>query len=124
MGRGGKRPGAGRKPNGLKRLVIRACDLARLSPEEIQLLDCIAQKIAAPLPDTRRNQKESKPAIEAEVVASGAIEASALLLGHGFRLGSGTSTTGGGNAVFCSGAGCSGFGDLRSILLAVLLVAP
>jgi len=42
MGRGGRRPGAGRKPNPLKRLVIRAGDLARLSREELQFLDADA----------------------------------------------------------------------------------
>jgi hypothetical protein len=63
VGRGGHRPGAGRKP-GLKRVVIRAGDLARLSQEESQVLDTIARKLA---PDTPQNQKESKPAIETAV---------------------------------------------------------
>jgi hypothetical protein len=64
MGRGGRRSGAGRKPNALKRFVIRAGDLARLSQEEIQFLDTIARKLA---PDAPQNQKESKPAIETTV---------------------------------------------------------
>ena len=64
MGRGGSRPGAGRKPNRLKRFVIRAIDLARLSQEEIQFLDAITRKLT---PDTPQNQKESKPAIETNV---------------------------------------------------------
>jgi hypothetical protein len=64
MARGGSRPGAGRKPNHLKRFVIRAGDLARLSQQEIQFLDTIARKLA---PDTPQNQKESKPAIETAV---------------------------------------------------------
>ena len=59
MGRGGRRPGAGRKP-GLKHVVIRAGDLARLSQEEIQFLDTIAHKLT---PDTPQNQTKSKPAI-------------------------------------------------------------
>ena len=70
MGRGGRRPGAGRKPNHLKRLVIRAGDLARLSREEIQFLDAIVRKLALPAQDAPGNQIESKPALEAEVVES------------------------------------------------------
>jgi hypothetical protein len=62
MGRGGRRPGAGRKPNALKRLVIRAADLIRLSPEELRALDAIARKLA---PDAPQNQKESNTAIKA-----------------------------------------------------------
>jgi hypothetical protein len=69
MGRGGRRPGAGRKRNPLKRLVIRAGDLIRLSPEELQALDAIARKLAVPSPDGPQNQTESKPAtIDAEGV--------------------------------------------------------
>ncbi len=67
MGRGGRRPGAGRKPNALKRLVIRAGDLARLSPEEIQFLDAITCKLA---PDASVNQTESNTAIKAESEAN------------------------------------------------------
>jgi hypothetical protein len=61
VGRGGRRPGAGRKPNRVKRLVIRAGDLARLSQQEIQFLNTIARKLS---PDAPQNQTESKPAIE------------------------------------------------------------
>ena len=68
MGRGGRRPGAGRKPNHLKRIVIRSGDLARLSQDEIRLLNGIAQKLATPVQDGPGNQIESKPAIEAEIV--------------------------------------------------------
>ena len=68
MGRGGKRPGAGRKPNHLKPIAIRAVDMARLSVEELPTLQAIAQKLAAPAPDAHQNQIESKPAIEAVYV--------------------------------------------------------
>jgi hypothetical protein len=71
MGRGGRRAGAGRKPNPLKRLVIRAGDLLRLSPDELRTLKAIARKLAVPSPNASVNQIESKPAIEAEVMASG-----------------------------------------------------
>ena len=64
MRRGGHRPGAGRKRNRLKRLVIRAGDLARLSGEEIRFLDAITRKLALPAPDAPQNQIESKPAAE------------------------------------------------------------
>jgi hypothetical protein len=64
VGRGGRRPGAGRKPNHVKRLVIRAGDLAKLSPEEIQFLAAIARKLALPASDGPHNQKESNTAIE------------------------------------------------------------
>ena len=74
MGRGGRRPGAGRKPHGLKRLVIRACDLARLSQDEIRLLNGISRKLAAPVsnasPNGPQNQIESNTAIE----KAGAVE--------------------------------------------------
>ena|SRR5713226_7545811 len=33
--------------------------LAKLSPEELQTLEAIARKLAAPLPDTPQNQTES-----------------------------------------------------------------
>ena len=72
MGRGGRRPGAGRKPNGLKRLVLRAGDLARLSPAEIQFLNAITRKLAQNAPG---NQKQSKPAIAAEQVQSEGLQA-------------------------------------------------
>jgi hypothetical protein len=70
MARGGRRPGAGRKPNPLKRLVIRYADLIRLSPEDLQSLDGIARKLAVPAPDGPYNQIESKPAIEVEAMES------------------------------------------------------
>lgn len=48
--------------------------LAELSDEEMRLLDTITKKLQAPvsntLPNGPQNQIESKPAIEAEVVAS------------------------------------------------------
>ncbi len=69
MSRGGRRQGAGRKPNRLKRLVIRAGDLARLSPGEIQFLDAIVRKLAVLAQDAPGNQTESKPAIETVAVA-------------------------------------------------------
>jgi hypothetical protein len=64
MGRGGPRPGAGRKANHLKRLGIRHADLIRLSPEELHALDAIARKLALPVPDAPLNQTESNTAIE------------------------------------------------------------
>jgi hypothetical protein len=70
MGRGGRRPGAGRKPNNLKRLVIRAVDLARLSREEIRFLNAIARKLALPAQDGPHNQTKSNTAIKAEEVES------------------------------------------------------
>jgi hypothetical protein len=70
MGRGGRRPGAGRKANPLKRLVIRAGDLLRLSPDELQALEAIARKLELSAPDASVNQTESKPAIETEVMES------------------------------------------------------
>jgi hypothetical protein len=48
VGRGGRRVGAGRKPNHLKRLGIRHADLVRLSPEELHSLEVIARKLALP----------------------------------------------------------------------------
>jgi hypothetical protein len=61
-GRGGRRPGAGRKPNHLKRLGIRPITAAEilshrhpssgaLSSEELEALHSITRKLAAPLPD-------------------------------------------------------------------------
>jgi hypothetical protein len=63
-GRGGRRPGAGRKPNNLKKLSIRPISAAeivarrhpqsaRLTPEELEALHAIARKLAAPVPDGR-----------------------------------------------------------------------
>jgi hypothetical protein len=68
MGRGGRRVGAGRKPNPLRRLGIRRTDLIRLSPDELRTLKAIARKLALPSPDTSVNQTESNRAIKAEVV--------------------------------------------------------
>jgi len=66
--RGGRRPGAGRKPNLAKRLLTVWRPLATLSDEEVQLLDAITKKLGAPTADTSQNapqnQIESKPAIE------------------------------------------------------------
>ena len=73
MGRGGRRPGAGRKPNQLKRIVIRAGDLSKLSPEETQFLEAIARKLALPAPDGPHNQKESNTAIEDAELDCGSI---------------------------------------------------
>lgn len=70
MARGGRRPGAGRKRNNLRRIVLRAGDLARLSREEIQFLDAITRKLAVSSQDAPGNQKESEPAIEVGVVES------------------------------------------------------
>jgi hypothetical protein len=75
MGRGGRRPGAGRKPNYLKPLGMLALPprdprLARLSPEELWTLEAIARKLALPAPDAPHNQIESNPAIEAVGVES------------------------------------------------------
>ena len=61
-GRGGRRPGAGRKPNYVKQLLIRpitAAEIvarrhpksARLTPEELEALHVITTKLAEPLPD-------------------------------------------------------------------------
>jgi hypothetical protein len=50
--------------------------LSALNDEEIALLDKLTKKLSAPAsdasPDAHQNQIESKPALEAEVVASGA----------------------------------------------------
>ena len=59
--------------------------LANLSDEEVQLLDGITKKLTAPAvsdasPDAHQNQVESKPAIEAEVVASGGLGSPSLRL--------------------------------------------
>lgn len=54
--------------------------LASLSDEEVQALDAITKKLIAPVsdasPDAHQNQTESKPALEAEVVALGASRSS------------------------------------------------
>jgi hypothetical protein len=74
MSRGGRRPGAGRKPNHLKPIRILSLEprdprLARLTPEELRMLEAIARKLA---PDAPQNQTESKPAIETVSVAPNA----------------------------------------------------
>ena len=74
MGRWGRRPGAGRKRNNLRRIVIRSGDLARLSPEEIQFLSAIARKLRALAPDTPQNQTKSNTAAEAVEAVSEAID--------------------------------------------------
>ena len=72
-GRGGRRPGAGRKPNRLKRpamepisaaeIVARRHPLSeRLSPEELAMLHALTKKLAEPSPNASRNQKESNRA--------------------------------------------------------------
>jgi hypothetical protein len=69
-GRGGRRPGAGRKSNYLKRLGIKpiaAAEIlarrhpqsASLSPAELETLHTITKKLAVPVPDAPQNQKES-----------------------------------------------------------------
>jgi hypothetical protein len=61
-GRGRRRPGAGRKPNYLKRLAIKPITAAEilalrhpqsalLSPEELEALHAITRKLAVPPPD-------------------------------------------------------------------------
>src|ERR1700743_3368808 len=71
--RGGRRLGAGRKPNFLKLLAqppITAAEIVarrhplseRLSPEELAMLHALTKKLAEPSPDGRRNQKESNTA--------------------------------------------------------------
>ena len=73
-GRGGRRPGAGRKPNHFKQLVLRPISAAeiiarrhsqsvQLTPEEWATLESITRKLAEPSPDGPRNQKESNRAI-------------------------------------------------------------
>jgi hypothetical protein len=63
VGRGGRRPGAGRKPNYLKRLAIKPITAAEilahrqpqsasLSTDELEALYAITRKLAVPLPDT------------------------------------------------------------------------
>jgi hypothetical protein len=72
-GRGGRRPGAGRKPNYLERLsfnpITAAEIIARrhpesvaLTPDELATHQSIASKLAEPSPDGRGNQKESNRA--------------------------------------------------------------
>jgi len=69
-GRGGRRPGAGRKANYLKQLSIRPISAAeivarrhplsaRLTPEELEALHALTAKLAVPVPDGRQNQRES-----------------------------------------------------------------
>jgi hypothetical protein len=73
-GRGGRRPGAGRKPNNLKQLALQpitAAEIvarrhpqsAELTHEELGTLEAITKKLAEPAPDGLRNQKESNRAI-------------------------------------------------------------
>jgi len=61
-GRGGRRPGAGRKANYLKQLSIRPISAAEivarrhpqsagLTPEELEALHTLTTKLAVPLPD-------------------------------------------------------------------------
>jgi hypothetical protein len=61
-GRGGRRPGAGRKPNHLKQLALQPIGGAeivarrhpqseRLSPEELAMLHALTKKLAEPSPD-------------------------------------------------------------------------
>jgi hypothetical protein len=45
--------------------------LAALLPGELKVLDDLTRKLALPAPDTPQNNIESKPAIEAEVMACG-----------------------------------------------------
>jgi hypothetical protein len=70
QGRGGRRLGAGRKPNCLKRIALQPITAAeivarrhplsqRLSPEELAMLHALMKKLAEPSPDGPRNQKES-----------------------------------------------------------------
>jgi hypothetical protein len=71
LGRGrGRRAGAGRKANHLKRLVIRPADLPMFSPEEF--LEAIASKLSLAAPDSPHHQIESDTAIEGEGVDVGA----------------------------------------------------
>ena len=73
-GRGGRRPGAGRKPKHLKRLAMQPITLAEiiarrhplsagLTPEEFETLESITKKLAESSPDGPRNQKESNRAM-------------------------------------------------------------
>jgi hypothetical protein len=61
-GRGGRRPGAGRKTNSLKKLSIRPISAAEivarrhpqsamLTPEELEALHVLTTKLAIPAPD-------------------------------------------------------------------------
>ena len=72
-GRGGRRPGAGRKPNSIKRLPlepITAAEIiarrhplsAALTVEELAELENVTKKLAEPSPDGSGNQKESNRA--------------------------------------------------------------
>jgi hypothetical protein len=77
-GRGGRRPGAGRKPNYRKQLALqpitageimarRHPQSAWLTSEESAALQSITRKLAEPSPDGPRNQKESNRAILATI---------------------------------------------------------
>jgi hypothetical protein len=75
MGRGGRRIGAGSKPNYLAPIAMLALTprdprLSRLSPDELRTLEAIARKLAIPSPNASVNQTESKSAIEVEVMES------------------------------------------------------
>jgi hypothetical protein len=81
-GRGGRRQGAGRKPNHLKRLPqqpIGAAEIVarrhpqseRLNPEELAMLHTLTKKLAESSPDGPRNQKESnREAFESSVTSA------------------------------------------------------
>jgi hypothetical protein len=71
--RGGRRPGAGRKPNYLKRLAGAAVLLARRDPrlaalteQEFHTLEGILRKLRIASPDDPQNQTESNTAIRNE----------------------------------------------------------
>ena len=79
-GRGGRRPGAGRKPNLLKQLTLRPISAAeiiarrhplseRLSPEELAMLHALTKKLGEPSPDASRNQKESNREVKSPVTS-------------------------------------------------------
>jgi hypothetical protein len=75
--RGGSRPGAGRKPNYLKRLAGAAVLLARRDPrlaalteEEFHTLEGILRKLRTASTGGPHNQIESNTAIEVEAVES------------------------------------------------------
>jgi hypothetical protein len=79
-GRGGRRPGAGRKPNYAKQLeraakLLERCDprLAVLTELEARCLHSILRKVLAASPNAPQNQIESKPAIEVITVESGGL---------------------------------------------------
>jgi len=75
--RGGRRPGAVRKPNYTKRLAGAAVllawrdpRLAALTEEEFHTLEGILRKLRTSSPDSPQNQTESNRAIETVQVAS------------------------------------------------------